>query len=100
MFFNPRIEAWLYKVTNTTSPEYKSELHANNGKKNGYSKVPEDDPENPESEKNEEKGDIEEGKEDNEQNKKEEEKEHKRGFSGKFSIWFSSTGCADVSSSY
>lgn len=81
MFFNPRIEAWLYRVTNTTSPEYKSELHANNGKKNGYSKVPGDDSENTEFEKNKEKDDLEEVKEDNEQNKKEEEKETKPVFS-------------------
>ena len=89
MFFNPRIEAWLYRVTNTTSPEYKSELHANNGKKNGYSKVPGDDSENTEFEKNKEKDDLKEVKEDNEENKKEEEKETKPVFSGKISIWFS-----------
>ncbi|XP_078371659.1 sodium/potassium/calcium exchanger 4-like [Oculina patagonica] len=63
MFFNPRIEAWLYKVTNTTSPEYKSELHATNGKKNGYSQVPTDDAEDSESkepaEEGEEKSDVE-----------------------------------------
>ena len=40
MYFNPRIEAWLYKITNTTSPEYKSDLHASNGKNNGYSEIP------------------------------------------------------------
>ena len=42
MYFNPRIEAWLYKVTNTSSPEYKSDLHASNGIKannNGYQKI-------------------------------------------------------------
>lgn len=41
MYFNPRIEAWLYRVTNTTSPEYKSELHASNGngKNNGYQQL-------------------------------------------------------------
>ena len=42
MYFNPRIEAWLYKVTNTTSPEYKSELHAINGESKSYSVVPTD----------------------------------------------------------
>ena len=40
MYFNPRIEAWLYKITKTTSPEFKSDLHASNGKNNGYSEVP------------------------------------------------------------
>ena len=42
MYFNPRIEAWLYKITNTSSPEYKSDLHASNGIKannNGYQKI-------------------------------------------------------------
>ena len=42
MYFNPRIEAWLYKITNTNSPEYKSELHASNGikaNKTGYQKI-------------------------------------------------------------
>ena len=63
MFFNPRIEAWLYKVTNTTSPEYKSELHATNGKKNGYSQLSTDDAADSESkepgENGEEKTDVE-----------------------------------------
>ena len=42
MYFNPRIEAWLYKITNTNSPEFKSDLHASNGikaNKNGYEKI-------------------------------------------------------------
>jgi len=42
MYFNPRIEAWLYKITNSNSPEYKSDLHASNGIKannNGYQKI-------------------------------------------------------------
>ena len=42
MYFNPRIEAWLYKITNTNSPEFKSDLHALNGIKannNGYQKI-------------------------------------------------------------
>lgn len=42
MYFSPRIEAWLYKITNTNSPEYKSDLHASNGIKannNGYQKI-------------------------------------------------------------
>ena len=42
MYFNPRIEAWLYKITNTNSPEFKSDLHASNGIKannNGYQKI-------------------------------------------------------------
>ena len=42
MYFNPRIEAWLYKITNTNSPEFKSDLHASNGikaNKNGYQKI-------------------------------------------------------------
>ena len=48
MYFNPRIEAWLYKVTKTSSPEYKSDLHATNGnnkkkEEQDYEKVPSDD---------------------------------------------------------
>ena len=42
MYFNPRIEAWLYKITNTNSPEFKSDLHASHGIKasnNGYQKI-------------------------------------------------------------
>ena len=43
MFFNPRIEKWLYRITNTTSPEFKSDLHASNDtnspKNEGYSKL-------------------------------------------------------------
>ena len=42
MYFNPRIEAWLYEITNTNSPEFKSDLHASNGikaNKNGYRKI-------------------------------------------------------------
>ena len=42
MYFNPRIEAWLYKITNTNSPEFKSDLHASNGIKannSGYQKI-------------------------------------------------------------
>lgn len=42
MYFNPRIEAWLYNITNTNSPEFKSDLHASNGIKannNGYQKI-------------------------------------------------------------
>ena len=93
MYFNPRIEAWLYKVTNTTSPEYKSELHATNGKKNGYSQLASDDATDSESkgqdENKEEKSDTgkettDEENEDQEQSKKEEEtiKDHKE-FRGK-----------------
>ena len=52
MYFNPRIEAWLYKVTNTTSPEYKSELHASRGKNNQYSQVPNDEAEESEEDLN------------------------------------------------
>ena len=46
MYFNPRIEAWLYKITNTNSPEFKSDLHASNGIKanyNGYQKIADED---------------------------------------------------------
>ena len=42
MYFNLRIEAWLYKITNTNSPEFKSDLHASNGikaNKNGYQMI-------------------------------------------------------------
>ena len=31
MFLNPRIEAWLYRITNTSNPEFKSDLDALNG---------------------------------------------------------------------
>ena len=74
MYFNPRIEAWLYKVTNTTSPEYKSELHANgaNGKNNGYSQVP--DEERGESKLDKNKDDDNEEKVDDEKGTPEEEK--------------------------
>lgn len=37
MYFNPGIERWLYRITNTSSPEYKSDLHASNGTSNGKS---------------------------------------------------------------
>ena len=30
MYFNPRIEAWLYRITNTSRPELKSDLDALN----------------------------------------------------------------------
>lgn len=48
MYFNPRIEAYLYKVTKTTTPEYKSDLHEQNAKngldnKGNYIKVKEDE---------------------------------------------------------
>ncbi|XP_068688983.1 sodium/potassium/calcium exchanger 4-like [Montipora foliosa] len=44
MYFNPRIEAWLYRITNTSSPKFKSDLHAVNrtNKTNnnaGYEKI-------------------------------------------------------------
>ena len=42
MYFNPRIEAWLYKITNTNSPEFKSDLHASNdirANNSGYQKI-------------------------------------------------------------
>lgn len=93
MYFNPRIEAWLYKVTNTTSPEYKSELHATNGKKNGYSQLAADDTtdseskgrdENGEEKKDADKETTDKENEDQEQSKQEEatSKDHK-GFRGK-----------------
>ncbi|CAH3045978.1 unnamed protein product [Porites evermanni] len=55
MYFNPRIEAWLYKVTKTKSPEYKSELHASNGKGQAYSQLPEDEEHEQDQGKDEEK---------------------------------------------
>ena len=44
MYFNPRIEAWLYRITKTSSPKFKSDLHAVNrtNKTNnnaGYEKI-------------------------------------------------------------
>lgn len=88
MYFNPRIEAWLYKITNTNSPEYKSELHATNGKKNGYSQLAADDTTDSEAkgreendeEKNEaDKETTDKGSEDQEQSKQEKAaiKDHK-----------------------
>ena len=53
MYFNPRIEAWLHRVTNTSAPEFKSDLHASNGigngKKDGYEKLT--DEQQPDAEK-------------------------------------------------
>ena len=93
MYFNPRIEAWLYKITNTNSPEYKSELHATNGKKNGYSQLAGDDTTDSESKGQEENGEekkdadketTDKKSEDQEQSKQEEAtmKDHKE-FTGK-----------------
>ena len=92
MYFNPRIEAWLYKITNTNSPEYKSELHASNGIKasnNGYQKIADEEQsrgkgeeekplsineqKNSEKETTEEKGD--EKKEEKQRDQQEERKE-------------------------
>lgn len=39
MYFNPNIEAYLYKVTKTKTPEFKSDLHeqqVKNGKNASY----------------------------------------------------------------
>ena len=44
MYFNPRIEAWLYKITKTKSPEFKSQLHEENGK-NGQNPLASEDTE-------------------------------------------------------
>lgn len=100
MYFNPRIEAWLYKVTNTTSPEYKSELHATNGKSNGYSQIPNDAEDESKTGDNKgeaeeekvddaEKGTTEEEKGNEEQNKEEEDSKDRRGFHGNnFSVIF------------
>ena len=93
MYFNPRIEAWLYKVTNTTSPEYKSELHAINGKKNGYSQLAADDTTESESkgldENGEEKNDADKETPDKETKDQEQSKQdeattkERKGFEGK-----------------
>lgn len=89
MYFNPRIEAWLYKVTKTKSPEYKSELHASNGKGQGYSQLPEDEEhkqdQGKDEEKNVEKETLDKEKE-SEDKPKEDNDESKdvKGFSGKF----------------
>ena len=51
MYFNPRIEAWLYKITNTNSPEFKSDLHASNGiraNNSGYQKIADEEQSNSE----------------------------------------------------
>ena len=51
MYLNPRIEAWLYKITNTNSPEFKSDLHASNGiraNNSGYQKIADEEQSNSE----------------------------------------------------
>jgi len=87
MYFNPRIEAWLYKVTNTTRPEYKSDVHASNGNNNGYSQVPNDEADESEKDviKADEDKDVEKGTPEEEKGadkpNKADVKEHK-GFQG------------------
>ena len=89
MYFNPRIEAWLYKVTKTKSPEYKSELHASNGKGQAYSQLPEDEEHEQDEGKDEEKN-VEKETPDKEKESEVKPKEDKdeskdvKGFSGKF----------------
>ena len=78
MYFNPRIEAWLYKITNTNSPEYKSDLHASNGIKansNGYQKIGDEEQSNS-------RGETEE-KEQDEQDERKENGEEKQPLKGK-----------------
>lgn len=44
MYFNPNIEAYLYKVTKTTTPEFKSDLHeqqVKNGNNRSYAPLEE-----------------------------------------------------------
>ena len=89
MYFNPRIEAWLYKVTKTTSPEYKSELHASNGKGQAYSQLPEDDAHEQDQGKDEENAveiQTPDKKNESEDKPKEDKDESKdvKGFSGKY----------------
>ena len=89
MYFNPRIEAWLYKVTKTKSPEYKSELHASNGKGQAYSQLPEDEAQEQDQGKDE-KNDVEKETPDKENESEDKPKEDKdeskdvKGYSGKF----------------
>ena len=89
MYFNPRIEAWLYKVTKTKSPEYKSELHASNGKGQAYSQLPEDEAQEQDQGKDE-KNDVEKETPDKENDSVDKPKEDKdeskdvKGYSGKF----------------
>ena len=89
MYFNPRIEAWLYKVTKTKSPEYKSELHASNGKGQAYSQLPEDEAQEQDQGKDE-KNDVEKETPDKENDSGDKPKEDKdeskdvKGYSGKF----------------
>ena len=89
MYFNPRIEAWLYKVTKTKSPEYKSELHASNGKGQAYSQLPEDEEHEQDQGKDKEKNvekETPDKKKESEVKPKEDKDESKdvKGFSGKF----------------
>ena len=89
MYFNPRIEAWLYKVTKTKSPEYKSELHASNGKGQAYSQLPEDEAQEQDQGKDE-KNDVEKETPDKENESEDKPKEDKdeskdvKGYSGNF----------------
>lgn len=76
MYFNPRIEAWLYKVTKTKSPEYKSELHASNGKGQAYSQLPEDEAQEQDQGKDE-KNDVEKETPDKENESEDKPKEDK-----------------------
>ncbi|CAH3042670.1 unnamed protein product [Porites lobata] len=76
MYFNPRIEAWLYKVTKTKSPEYKSELHASNGKGQAYSQLPEDEAQEQDQGKDE-KNDVEKETPDKENDSEDKPKEDK-----------------------
>ena len=79
MYFNPRIEAWLYKITNTNSPEYKSDLHASNGIKansNGYQKIGDEEQSNS-------RGETEEKEQDEQDERKEDGGPEKQPLKGK-----------------
>ena len=56
MYFNPRIEKWLYKVTKTRCPEFKSQLHEKNGKVS-YNPLATEDQEEEDNKKKKEEAD-------------------------------------------
>ena len=87
MYFNPRIEAWLYKITNTNSPQFKSDLHASNGIKasnNGYRKIADEEQSHSEGKEkkplstNEQKNSAKEAHEEKGDGKKEEKQQEER----------------------
>ena len=87
MYFNHQILALLYKITNTNSPEFKSDLHASNGIKannNGYRKIADEEQSHSEGKEkkplstNEQKNSAKEAHEEKGDGKKEEKQQEER----------------------